>query len=308
MKNLFKFSALFCGLAAAGIASANAAEPSGWRYNIGAMYEIENVEGQGEDMDGLYEPSVYFNASKDRWSITVAMYQEGAVDYSEQSRSTYFNRPELNVRYQWIDNEKYSIGLTGGARNYGYHFEDENGNKTGTANMMRYKFQPDWNVNINQDVSFNGWLSLFKFHNDLDETGYADSRIETETGIKYKLSDTMSLQANYYLERGYNADEDRNNGEFSTQEMRIYLPIELSSHVSITPYTRLTLDRWSNWDWATDGEREKHNNNRLGMLYAHSFDNGLSMTLEYAHEWQEHKEDGSDDKFHYAGVGVNYAF
>ena len=309
MNRLFKLSAIFCCLSSAGIAYAGDAESSGWSYNIGAMYEIENVEGQGEDMDGLYEPSIYFNAAKDKWSITVAMYQEGAVDYSEQARGTYFNRPELNVRYQLVDNDKYSVGLTGGVRNYGYHFEDSDGNKDGTANTVRYKFQPDWNVNINQDWSFNGWLALFKFHNDLDESGYSDSRVETETGLKYKINDKVSLQTNYYLERAYNSDSDRENGEFSTQEMRIYLPIELDKNNTLTPYTRLTLDRWNNWDWQTDGgDLEEHNNNRLGMLYAHSFSNGLSMTLEYAHEWQEHKENGGDDKFHYAGVGVNYAF
>ncbi len=36
-----------------------------WEFNIGAMYEIENVEGQGDDKDGLYEPSVWFNATWD---------------------------------------------------------------------------------------------------------------------------------------------------------------------------------------------------------------------------------------------------
>lgn len=52
------------------------------------MYEIENVEGQGEDMDGLAEPSVYFNASNGPWKISVAYYQEGPVDYSEGKRGT----------------------------------------------------------------------------------------------------------------------------------------------------------------------------------------------------------------------------
>lgn len=38
-----------------------------WEYTLGAMYETENVEGQAEDMDGLYEPSVYFNAAYGPW-------------------------------------------------------------------------------------------------------------------------------------------------------------------------------------------------------------------------------------------------
>lgn len=47
----------------------------------------------------------------------------------------------------------------------------------------------------------------------------------------------------------------RNNGEFSTQEIRAYLPLTLGNH-SVTPYTRIGLDRWSNWDWQDDIERE----------------------------------------------------
>ena len=42
---------------------------------------------------------------------------------------------------------------------------------------------------------------------------------------------------NYYLERGFNMDSSRNNGEFSTQEIRAYLPISLGN-TTLTPYTR----------------------------------------------------------------------
>ncbi|MCM7673306.1 OmpG family monomeric porin, partial [Enterobacter chengduensis] len=101
-------------------------------------------------------------------------------------------------------------------------------------------------------------------------------------------------------------DSSRNNGEFSTQEIRAYLPISLGQ-TTLTPYTRLGLDRWSNWDWQDDPDREGHDFNRLGLLYAYDFNNGLSMTLEYAYEWENHDE-GENDRFHYAGVGVNYAF
>ncbi len=53
-------------LLCAGATCVHAAENTDkWAFNIGAMYEIENVEGQGEDKDGLYEPSVWFNATYD---------------------------------------------------------------------------------------------------------------------------------------------------------------------------------------------------------------------------------------------------
>lgn len=306
-KMLVTLSPLFVLFTAAAAHADNTPAPA-WHYNIGAMYEIENVEGQEDDKDGLYEPSVYFNAAYGDWTLSVAMYQEGPADYSNFTRGSYFNRPEMSVRYQFIDNEQATFGVTGNVRNYGYHFKNDDGSQAGTANTVRYGLTPDWNITFDPRWSFNGWLSLYQFRNDLDETGYSDSRIEAETGIKYKFNDTVSLKTNYYIERGFNIDSDRNNGEFSTQEMRIYLPIELGTN-TFTPYTRLTIDRWSNWDWQTDLDREGHNFSRIGLFYGHDFSNGLSMSLEYAYEWEDHDDKHtSDDRFHYAGIGVNYTF
>ena len=59
--------------------------------------------------------------------------------------------------------------------------------------------------------------------------------------------------------------------------------------------------------WQDDIEREGHDFNRVGLFYGYDFQNGLSVSLEYAFEWQDHDE-GDSDKFHYAGVGVNYSF
>ncbi len=53
MKKLLPCTAL---VMCAGMACAQAEERNDWHFNIGAMYEIENVEGYGEDMDGLAEP------------------------------------------------------------------------------------------------------------------------------------------------------------------------------------------------------------------------------------------------------------
>ncbi|MRS89082.1 OmpG family monomeric porin [Enterobacteriaceae bacterium RIT714] len=294
-------------LLCAGVMSAHAIDnDKKWDFNLGAMYESENIEGQGEDEDGLFEPSVYFNASWDAWRISVAMYQEGAVNYSDMSRGTYFDRPELEIRYQFVGNDDYTLGLTGGFRNYSYHYEDEKGTDTGSANMQRYKIQPDWDIRLSDDWRFSGWLALYQFGHDLDKTGYSDSRVESETGFSWAINKTFSARINYYLERGFNMDNGSNNGEFSTQEIRAYFPVSLGN-TTLTPYTRLGLDRWSNWDWRDDPEREGHDFNRLGLLYAYDFGNGLSTTLEYAHEWENHDE-GKSDKFHYVGIGLNYAF
>lgn len=52
MKKLLPCTAL---VMCAGMACAQAEEKNNWHFNIGAMYEIENVEGYVEDMDGLAE-------------------------------------------------------------------------------------------------------------------------------------------------------------------------------------------------------------------------------------------------------------
>ncbi len=111
MKKLLPCTAL---VMCAGMACAQAEEKNDWHFNIGAMYEIENVEGYGEDMDGLAEPSVYFNAANGPWRISLAYYQEGPVDYSAGKRGTWFDRPELEVHYQFLESDDFSFGLTGG--------------------------------------------------------------------------------------------------------------------------------------------------------------------------------------------------
>ena len=56
MKKLLLCTAL---VMCAGMACAQAEERNDWHFNIGAMYEIENVEGYGEDMDGLAAFSLF---------------------------------------------------------------------------------------------------------------------------------------------------------------------------------------------------------------------------------------------------------
>ncbi|GAB7412103.1 hypothetical protein OUHCRE5_01210 [Enterobacter asburiae] len=218
MSTLLRSAAL---VLCAGVSCAQASETAKqWEFNIGAMYEIENVEGQGDDKDGLYEPSVWFNATWDAWTISLAMYQEGPVDYSSMTRGTYFDRPEFELRYRFIGTDDFTFGLTGGFRNYGYHFKDEHGAKDGSANMQRYKVQPDWDIKLTDDWRFGGWFAMYQFANDLEKTGYSDSRVETETGFTWTINETFAARVNYYLERGFNMNGSRNNGEFSTQEIR----------------------------------------------------------------------------------------
>lgn len=97
------------------------------------------------------------------------MYQEGPVDYSSMTRGTYFDRPEVELRYRFIGTDDFTFGLTGGFRNYGYHFKDEHGAKDGSANMQRYKVQPDWDIKLTEDWRFGGWFAMYQFANDLEK-------------------------------------------------------------------------------------------------------------------------------------------
>lgn len=213
MSTLLRSAAL---VLCAGVSCAQATESTKqWEFNIGAMYEIENVEGQGDDKDGLYEPSVWFNATYDAWTISLAMYQEGPVDYSSMTRGTYFDRPEFELRYRFIGTEDFTLGLTGGFRNYGYHFKDEHGAKDGSANMQRYKIQPDWDVKLTDDWRFGGWFAMYQFANDPGKPVILTAASKRKPDLR-TINETVSAKVNYYLERGFNMDSSRNNGEFST--------------------------------------------------------------------------------------------
>lgn len=63
--------------------------------------------------------------------------------------------------------------------------------------------------------------------NDLNTTGYMIPESKRNS-LQYTFNETVALRVNY-LERGFNMDDSRNNGEFSTQEIRAYL-LTLSNH------------------------------------------------------------------------------
>jgi outer membrane protein G len=91
-------------------------------FNIGAMYEIENVESQGEDKDGLYEPPCGLMQPGMPGLFRWRCIRKGRL-ISSMTRGTYFDRPEFELRYRFIGTDDFTFGLTGGFRNYGYHFK-----------------------------------------------------------------------------------------------------------------------------------------------------------------------------------------
>lgn len=67
--------------------------------------------------------------------------------------------------------------------------------------MQRWKVQPDWDIKLTDDLRFSGWLAMYQFVNDLNITGYSDSRVESETGLNYTFNETVGLTVNYYTGR-----------------------------------------------------------------------------------------------------------
>ncbi|XNM56266.1 OmpG family monomeric porin [Escherichia coli] len=147
---------------------------------------------------------------------------------------------------------------------------------------------------------------MYKFANDLNTTGYADTRVETETGLQYTFNETLALRVNYYLERGFNMDDSRNNGEFSTQEIRAYLPLTLGNH-SVTPYTRIGLG-----SAGVTGTGRMILNVKAMILTVWVYFTVMISRMVFPFRWNtrlgDDHDEGDSDKFHYAGVGVNYSF
>ncbi|AWH88992.1 OmpG family monomeric porin [Limnobaculum parvum] len=282
-----------------------------WRKKIGAMIETENVEGQG-DKDGAFEPTVYLNMSYGKWDIYGSFYQEDqGVDYSSQNRTDWFDQYELDGHYQFIDDQDYALGLMLGFRNYVWHYEEDGKNSPG--NTQRYTIQPDWRVTITPKLSYNGWAALFNYYNHTEGNGYLDKELEGETGLKYAFNDTVALQVNYYLKRGWNLG-DSQRGEYAQQEVRAYVPLTFNTWsagaTEVVPYARRTLDTYHyNED---RGVREKETDTRFGLLLNQELPHGFAVSLEYAYELQLHDHIADDaagkTKYHYTGVGISYSF
>lgn len=287
------------------------AEP--WKVQIGAMQETENTEGQG-DKDGAYEPTVFVNFSKGKWNFYGSFYQEDHnVDYSEDTRSDWFNQVEFDMHYQFVDNADYTLGLMLGFRNYQWQYNEDKKKEGNSYNTQRYTIQPDWSVSLSPALKYNGWMALYNYYNSMDDNGYLNKEFEGETGLKYSFTDDIAMQVSYYLDRGWNTG-DSQRGEFAKQEARIYLPVSFdlfsSGKTVLTPYARRTLDTYYYND--DRGEREGETDTRFGLLINQPLPNGFAISLEYAYELQLHDNtDASANaktKFHYTGVGVTYSF
>ncbi|MFF6011210.1 OmpG family monomeric porin [Rahnella sp. R3(2024)] len=284
-----------------------------WKIQVGVMQETENTEGQG-DKDGAYEPTVFINFSKGQWNLYGAFYQEDHnVDYSQDTRSDWFNQYEFDAHYQFADNDDYALGLMLGFRNYQWKYNEDKKKDSGSYNTQRYTVQPDWSVSLSPNLKYNGWMALYNYYNNMDNNGYLNKEFEGETGLKYSFSGDVAIQVNYYLDRGWNTG-DSQRGEFAKQEARVYIPVSVdlfsSGKTVLTPYVRRTLDTYYYND--DRAEREGETDTRFGLLINQPLPAGFAISLEYAYELQLHDNiDASANaktKFHYTGVGLTYTF
>ncbi|XPE64361.1 OmpG family monomeric porin [Shigella flexneri] len=89
-------------------------------------------------------------------------------------------------------------------------------------------------MKLTDDLRFNGWLSMYKLRH-LNTTGYTDTRVETETGLQYTFNETVALLSELLSRAPASIwTTAAITGNFSTQEIRAYLPLTLGNH-SVTP-------------------------------------------------------------------------
>ena len=283
----------------------------GWHGTFGILQETENVEGSG-DKDGLYEPSVYFDLRKGKWSFGMTNYNENHdFDYSDWTRGNYLNRLELRAHYQFTDNDKYAVGLGAALRNYQWFHKD--GTSPTTTNNRWLNIQPDWRYNFTSNLSYEGWLGLYSMFNDAQENGYSDKELETESGLKYKFNDFISVRLNYYLDRGWNLGGPTENS-FNNQQIRGYVPMNFAffgeKTTTITPYFR---QGFINKSWNAGANQANNEiDTRLGLRIDQQLPAGFAVSLEYAYEMRNQQDSApgqkSFSKFHYTGVGLSYSF
>lgn len=285
-----------------------------WQFKTGFLIETENVEGNS-DGKGAWEPTLYLEAAKDRWTLAGSFYQENhntTGDYRSAGRSDWYDQYEVTARYGLFTSEILEAGILAGARNY--HWSYNSGDKKGRSyNTQRYTLQPDWNLQLVPALHFSGWMAFSRFENNAIKNSLTRKEIEGETGFNYALNNTLSVTVNYYIDRGWNKKNLREN-EFSQQELRVYLPVTFTlfraGESRLTPYIRRSL---STWYYNNDrGRNERERDTRFGLLIEQNLPHNLSLTLEYGYELQRHPDtrdnDPSRTRFHYTGAGLSYLF
>lgn len=293
---------------------AQLATTSEWQIKTGLMIETENTEGSS-DGKGAFEPTLYLELIKNRWTLVGSFYQEDHNTthyYRSKGRDDGYDQYEITARYVLITSETLELGLMGGVRNYrwSYYTGDNQGQ---TYNTQRYTLQPDWDLQLMPDLHFSGWLATSQFENNVNRNGLTHKEIESEVGVNYAFNETLGMTLNYYIDRGWNEHSNR-DGEFSQQELRLYLPVTLNlfsaGESKLSPYIRRTL---STWYYNSDHQRnERERDTRFGLLFEQALPYNLALSLEYGYELQLHPDTSGSDpsrtKFHYTGIGLSYLF
>lgn len=288
--------------------------PDEWQIKTGLLIETENIEGKN-DGNGAWEPSFYLELMKGDWTLTGSLYREDHNTthyYQSRGRDDGYNQYEITARYALVTNEALNLGLLGGIRDYRWsYYTGENEGQT--YHTQRYTLQPDWEIRLLPDLYFSGWLAVSKFENNVNRNGLTHKEIESETGVNYAFNEMLGMTLNYYIDRGWNKYSNH-NGEFSQQELRLYLPVTLNlisvGESKLSPYIRRTLGTWNYNSDRQHNERER--DTRFGLLLEQTLPHNIVLSLEYAYELQLHPDasegDPSRTKFHYTGVGLSYLF
>ncbi|HFZ1320090.1 OmpG family monomeric porin [Klebsiella aerogenes] len=285
-----------------------------WKIKTGLLLETENIEGNS-DGKGAWEPSVYLELIKDRWTLGGSFYQEDhntSHYYRLKGRNDGYDQYEITARYALVTSKTLALGMMGGVRNYRWSYYTGD-NKGQTHNTQRYTLQPDWNLQLIPDLHFSGWLTMSQFKNNVNRNGLTHNEIESEAGINFAFNETLSVTLNYYIDRGWNKYSER-DGEFSQQEMRLYLPVIFNlfsvNESKFSPYIRRTL---TTWYYNHDHQRnERERDSRFGLLFEQALPHNLALSLEYGYELQLYPDASGNEpsrtKFHYTSIGLSYLF
>jgi len=289
--------------------------PAPWKIRAGWLIETENKEGQA-DKDGMWEPTLWMDFTRDRWSFYGSFYQEThKTDYSEAlSRGNWFNQYEFDARYLVLDEKAYALGLTFHFRNYTYIYHDNPAlTQSGGYNTQRYAPQIDWRVNFTDKFKTTGWLALYNYANNTNENGIANKELKGEGGLEYRVTPIFAARLNYFIDRGWNTGGEK-YGEFCRSQLRPYFPVTLSlfdaGTTTVTPYGRFTLNTW--FENTSRNQRENATESRWGIFIEQKLSPQLILTLDYAYELQTRHNIApgtqGKTKYHKTGIGMTYNF
>ncbi|MGG4610068.1 OmpG family monomeric porin [Providencia sp. Me31A] len=217
------------------------AENNNWYVKTNVYMEIEEYQDQQDSFNNkVYDKistigQLSLNNPTSDWRFLFE-HRETLRNHGRNfsmSRDSYTrNRTQFEAIKQFIKSKKSNISV-------GFRYRKESndsapGTTARSANRL-YAVTPSGSYNFDDTWSFNYWISYIYYSNYFNTNSY---EAETEYGVTYRHSDTISAKLNIYIDKLWDKSfHDR----FLQAQIRTYLPIKLSSNWQFTPYLRYYL-------------------------------------------------------------------